>query len=92
MKYQWMAYRELEKGDKSVMFKHYKACEEFLESNDDYMMVMEDDAIFARRSVIEEVKSMISESKFDYYDIAGGDNLQCNRDKLIKINGIEGEL
>ena len=55
-------------------------------------MVMEDDAIFARKGVIQMVRRMISVSKFDYYDIAGGDNLECNVDRIITINGIEGEI
>lgn len=86
----WMKPRSLTGGDLSVISKHKRALESFLFSADDYVVVLEDDAIL-EAVFITSLKSICNHLSFDYLDFAGGDNLHCD-DKHVRYEyGFEFE-
>jgi hypothetical protein len=73
----WMQPRTLNYGDLSVMSKHFRAMDDFLSTNLDYLMVLEDDAIL-NESSISRCRLLVQEVCFDYLDIGGGDGIECS--------------
>jgi len=70
----WMLPRCLTEGDLSVISKHLRAVNDFLNSSDDYLLIMEDDVIISPQA-IAQLHILIQELIFDFIDIAGGDGL-----------------
>jgi hypothetical protein len=86
---EWMQPRNLNYGDLSVMSKHLRAMEDFLCSDLDYLMVLEDDAILNHAS-ISSCRLLIQQFCFDYIDIGGGDGIECSHN-IQKIGGFNLE-
>lgn len=86
----WMKPRSLTGGDLSVISKHKRALESLLFSTDDYIVVLEDDAIL-ESVFITSLKSICNHLTFDYLDFAGGDNLNCNDKDIRCVDSFELE-
>lgn len=87
----WMQPRKLSSGDLSVLSKHYNAIKDFLLSDANYLLVLEDDAILGG-NFLSTVKSFISCTMFDFVDLAGGDGILCNPTRLHRYGGLLGEI
>ena len=88
--YKFMEPRMLNKGEISVLKKHEQALRSFILDTTDYALVLEDDAILDQ-DAIEKVLRLIQDSSCEYYDLGGGDNLEC-RSEIVRICGIDGEI
>jgi len=86
----WMEPRILTNGDLSVIHKHKRALKSLLFADEDYVVVLEDDAIL-EPEFLNSLQSICNQLTFDYLDFAGGDNLQCNPNHVQSINGFEFE-
>jgi len=82
--------RSLSHGEISVISKHYRAINDFLNTDTSHLMVMEDDVIFNLHS-LESVENFIASNPFDFVDFAGGDNIHCHESRLETVRGISGE-
>jgi len=87
----WMQPRSLSDGDLSVIYKHKKALRSFLFSDDEFCVVLEDDAII-QPGFLVSIESICNHIMFDYMDFAGGDNLNCNPENIKCVSGFELEL
>ena len=88
--YSWLNSRKLERGDLSVMAKHKRVMENFLEGKSDYVLVLEDDAVI-NKDALNKIRKLINTLPLDYLDIAGGDNIKTNQSKveILESIGIE---
>ena len=87
----WMKPRQLEIGELSVIYKHYKAIEDFLRSNNDYCLIFEDDALVSEDGLnfIRKILHDVRMTKFDFIDFAGGDNLRLTKSTEIPTNEVK---
>ena len=70
----WLLPRCLTTGDLSVLSKHLKALNDFLQGSDDCLLIMEDDVIISSQGILN-LHKLIQKLSFDFIDIAGGDGL-----------------
>jgi len=70
----WMHYRELKKGEISVLLKHYYAISAIASQGEAYGLVAEDDIIGHEKtsSLFNELMQYLSTDCLDYVDLAGG--------------------
>ena len=88
--YPWMDYRELSFGDLSVCSKHKRAIDDFLLTNEEYLLVLEDDAIISENSM-SVCQRLCNSTLFDYIDLAGGDGLTAQMPYTSLYPGFQAE-
>ena len=83
---QWLHPRELSFGDLSVISKHHQSLNSFLNTDDDFCLICEDDVIFYENS-LSYIHELVQNLSFDFVDIAGGDGLNTsNADVIVSRN------
>ena len=86
-----MLPRKLSIGELSVISKHTRAINEFLDSEYSHLLVLEDDAILSEFS-LEKIRSLLWNTRFDYYDLAGGDGIKAYPSVICNTPYITGEI
>ena len=72
--FQWLRPRELRKSELSLYYKHLSLLEVFMKSEQDFLLILEDDAIISETAV-NSILDLINNSHFSLADLAGGCNL-----------------
>jgi len=87
----WLNLRRLRSGDLSVMSKHRRALRSFVESNEQYVLVMEDDAQINSDS-LRLCRDLAGVGGFSYIDVGGGDGISArHQDSYELLSGFSVE-